>query len=592
MPPPPPIMPLGEVKPGMKGVVYTVFQGGKIESFHVEVTGILDNFLGPKKHVILCRMPDPKTWNSGGTAGMSGSPLLIDGKLVGALSYGLQVFETERFAGFTPIEDMLAINEYDRSVPSKTARIPVQWPQAGRHYDFSGLRPIATPLVVSGVSPQVFNLFAPYFQSLGFEPLQAAGGSDTEKTIDAPFLPGAAVAGVLASGDVGMAGTGTLTWREGNRVLGFGHPFFSGGAMEMPMAQAEIVTILPSLYRSFKVANTRQIIGTITQDRLSAISGEVGKITPMIPVKITLNHPASGSRVVRAQVMQHTQLTPAIMTMVLAKTLMGSPDLSNEFTTRVTGRAKIKGHPDLVFDDIYSASNTGGLMLLLMETASKLTSVYANPFEIPRIESLELTLNMSEKRSTLSLDDLVVDQTRVKPGDTVNLRYWTRSFRGDRSPHTLKVRIPEEIKSGSLRLQIADARTVNNGGPGGGLLALLMAGGQEEARLPELMSRTLSQPRVPLFSRGERPKSVTQIVTLLNREVPQNAFYARLLQRTPGVVIEDKVSENVPASLLSVMGDSRHLDDSTPLADAEIFRETIEMPGVAVGSKTITLEIE
>ncbi|HKB58099.1 MAG TPA: SpoIVB peptidase S55 domain-containing protein, partial [Lacunisphaera sp.] len=246
-----PLLPLNDLQPGMKGEVWTVFKGHDPEPFSVQVTGILRNALGPGKSMILCELTDPRVQSMGAVAGMSGSPLYIDGKLAGVLSYQIQHFETVRYAGFTPISDMLEVSALppgrdglapapipvkgDRGASRSAGTLPVQ---------FSPLTPTFS---VGGLSPDVAALLEPRFQALGLS-INGLGGNDSgsdnpQSEVPNPksLRPGDVVAVALAVGDISLAGTGTVSYVDGSHILAFGHPMLRLGATELPMASSEIV---------------------------------------------------------------------------------------------------------------------------------------------------------------------------------------------------------------------------------------------------------------------------------------------------------------------------------------------------------------
>lgn len=585
------VMPLKDVRPGMRGKIYTVFKGSNIESFNAEVVGVLDNFIGPGIDLILCKLPDAKTWNSGAVAGMSGSPMYIDGKLVGALGYGLQIFETERFCGVTPIEPMLEVLKFDQAAQTARSSLPrcttVQL-ASGKTADFSGLKRLAIPLSVAGIPPDLLTLYHPFFERFGLEPQQGAGGAGqtgVEKRIEAPFIPGAAVSGVLIRGDMNMAGTGTLTYRDGNRVLGFGHPFFGIGEIEIPMAQAEIVTILPSLLRSFKVANVRQNIGTITQDRLPAIGGIVGAAPAGIPVTITAQNAQGRSKTYTYEVSRVENITPMLLSMVMASTMLQVTDYSEEFTMQVSGEAVFEGKPPLVLSNTYSGQGYDRL-LMVFDNSFKIATILANPYEKSRLQSLHLAMITSTTRKTSALESLSVDKQIVRPGDTVEITYTIRPWRAAPQTRRAKVKIPEEVKSGSLELQICDAGVVNQSFF---FLSPMMFFSHDDLDLSAKLAKSLSP--FELFARGENPVTTRQIIDVFNQEVPRNAYYLRLLQNAPGVVVEDRVSENLPHSIVSIYQDSKINQPVTFINQTELLRTPLPEDGVALGSKSVILQV-
>ena len=258
-----PILPLSEIKAGMRGEWHTVVSGTRIDSFPMEVVGIVENFIGPQRPVIICKALDATNILTGPVAGMSGSPVFIDGKLIGAYAYGFLWPKEQSLFGVTPIEDMLEVESNYPPVFKHAGTNGLTRAEAGADPQWlatpasaaslpplatlqSAMKPLPTPLFVSGVSERTLRKFAPQLAGLGLEVMQAPSGRASHN-IDNDLKPGTPVAGVLMSGDFHFAGTGTVTWRKGNRILAFGHPFLQSGPAEMPMASAEILTVVQSV---------------------------------------------------------------------------------------------------------------------------------------------------------------------------------------------------------------------------------------------------------------------------------------------------------------------------------------------------------
>jgi hypothetical protein len=323
------VFPVSQLKPGMRGYGLTVFKGTKIERFEVEVVGVLDNALYGYPLVMIMMRGGPITERGAMViAGMSGSPIFIEGKIVGALAYGFG-FPKEPVALVTPLEAMLT-NLHPRA-ESQLAdlrsghmiRKPVRI--AGVRYagvyigheqpttpNVAWARPLMTPIMVSGVSPRTMKYLEAMLQRHGFTPLMAPSGG-TAKQVPVRFEPGAAVATPLATGDIDLSAIGTLTYRKGDYVLAFGHPFFGVGAVEMPMHAAEIVDVFSSYARSFKLGNRAQPLGAIYYDGAFAVAGRMGQRAKMIPMTARITNPARAvQREFTCEVFNHPMFTGEI----------------------------------------------------------------------------------------------------------------------------------------------------------------------------------------------------------------------------------------------------------------------------------------
>ncbi|MBM3854575.1 MAG: hypothetical protein FJ399_15730, partial [Verrucomicrobia bacterium] len=320
---------LDDLRAGQQGEVWTVFRGTTPEPFQVEVAGVVRNALGPGKSLIICELKDPRVQAMGAAAGMSGSPLYIGGRLAGALSYQIQRFETVRHAGFTPAADLEEVKR--RAAASPTTRSSGSDSLTGAaESPYRAMQPVFT---LGGLSPAVVELFAPKLAALGITTI-AVGGSTQSGTAEAAagqptdvdLHPGAAISVALATGDITVAGTGTVSRVQGRQVTAFGHPMLSLGEVALPFCAASIVTILPSQMQSVKVANTGRVIGTITQDRLSAVSGLLGAGPEMTQVTVAVQPVRGERRTLKFAVGRHQQLTPVIVAAGVTQSILGSND--------------------------------------------------------------------------------------------------------------------------------------------------------------------------------------------------------------------------------------------------------------------------
>ena len=444
------VLPLDQLQPGMKGEVWTVFKGRDPEPFAVQVTGILRNVLGPGKSMILCELTDPRVQSMGAVAGMSGSPLYIDGKIVGVLSYQIQRFETVRYAGFTPINDMLEISALP---PGRDALVPIPIPVKGgvstRAASASGeLEPLSPAFSAGGLSPQVSALLAPQFESLGlsFNALAGSEGGNADTQISnlksPPTLqPGGVVAVALAMGDITIAGTGTVSHVDGSHILAFGHPMMSLGATELPMASAEVVTILPSQLNSVKVTNTGGIIGAFSQDRLSGIYGELGRQPAMVPVEI--NFPTRQNRKsLHFSVIRHEQVLPAVAAAGLAQAVSGSNESGFTRGFRVTTTVNFPGSAPVELSQIYPGPQ--GFNQGLSDFVGNLSLWLFNPYERVFPERIKFSVEDTPDTPQGSVELFQVSRREAAPGDHLDLGVGWRGYQRPVSLESLGLDIPRD----------------------------------------------------------------------------------------------------------------------------------------------------
>ncbi len=364
------IMPESQVKAGMHGVAYTVFEGVKPEAIDVEILGILRNMAGPKSDVILARLHGSKVEYTGVVAGMSGSPVYIDGKLVGAIAYRIGEFSKEPIAGITPAASMMEINEMDKTpapdldavkTSPKTEASRTAGPGAsplindGVSEYTNLLKPIETPLVFSGFTEQTMQMFGKQFASVGVVPVMGAGAVSTDKQPE-PLEPGSAVSAVLVRGDMNIAGTCTVTYVDATHLLACGHPLLQSGNVDMPMTKATVLATLASPYNSFKIVNTTESVGSFVQDRRTGILGRFDREPQMIPVTLNLRA-ASSTKQYHYEVLNNPKITPTAMMATVFNALQGMNEYGEDTTFRLNGDILVQGYPKLSVQNMYAPSD-------------------------------------------------------------------------------------------------------------------------------------------------------------------------------------------------------------------------------------------
>src|SRR5712691_130883 len=360
-------MPLSQIQKGMRGYGVTVFEDNRLDKFDVEILGVLHN-IGPGQDLILAKINSPMIRRAGVIAGMSGSPVYIDGKVIGALAYSWQ-FAKEPVAGITPIEEMLKIAQVGKSagpaVAAATPRISASEfltaianqktndlfekmtnsLAAAPASTMSGVKPIAIPLSLSSFSTDTISRFSKYLDAMGFVAVPSGSvnnGAISTASGNASFKPGDAVGAVLLNGDFNVAATGTVTHIEGNRVYAFGHPFLDMGSVSFPMAKADLVTSMPSLASSFKMSNSGAIVGAFRQDRATGIMGVMGENADMIPIDLTVD--GSGpSQNYHVNIVRHSVLSPLILAMAADSIVANAQRAAGERTVLLDSEIKLKG---------------------------------------------------------------------------------------------------------------------------------------------------------------------------------------------------------------------------------------------------------
>jgi len=586
------VFPVDELRPGMVGVGRTVFEGDRLEDFKVHIIGVLRNVIGPRRDLILARLEGGPLANAGVIAGMSGSPVYIDGRLVGAVSYSLGQFSKEPIAGITPIAEMTA----DATLPAvrrQVARVDLPNPltpeslQASLRQAFAWarpfadnpadvqvlgdvsagistmLRPIATPLTLGGFDASVISPVAAVFRDQGFVPVMAGGAqiAQTARTSAAPRLrPGDPIGVALMSGDLELGATGTVTEVDGDRVYAFGHPFYGLGPTQFPMTRAYVHTILPSLQSSMKIASTGDVIGTVSQDRATTIAGTLGAGPAMIPVKITLNNAERGLKKTFSMAMVNDELfTPLLAYLSILNTLTSYERQNGVGTYALRGSASIKNHGAIAFEDLFTGDQPSAGAAA--SVVAPINFLLRNAFEGIEFEGLNLEIDASEQPRSATLERVWIDGTRTRPGTTIDLKVLLRTYRGEEITKSVPVQIPANAR-GSVSIMVADATRLS----------------QWEAR--ELQVQ-------PLQTRG-----VPQLIRLLNDARKNNRLYVRLVTRDGGAVVRGESLAALPQSVLAVMESDRNGGSFRPLQSALLGEWEIVSGHAVVGSRTLTLPLE
>ena len=571
-----PIMPLSDIQPGMKGEWHTVVSGTRIDSFPMEVVGIVQNFIGPQRSVIICKALDATNKFTGPVAGMSGSPVFINGKLIGAYAYGFLWPKDQALIGVTPIESMLevetnyppAASRFAGAGANGSARLEAgtdpQWlvAPAGDVPDLpkpatlqSAMKPLPTPLFVSGISERVLQKFSSRLSALGIDVMQAPAGRASHD-INNELEPGSAVAGVLMSGDFDFAGTGTVTWRHGNRILAFGHPFLESGPTEMPMASAEILTVVQSVARSFKLSNTGPIMGTIYQDRLTAIAGEIGRKPNTTHFEVQLDAPDGRTRSFQGELFQNQMYSPIISAISLLESLYYTMESEQEQTIYLDTTLEIPGHEPIKLTD--AASGEDGAFYLVIRELEMYGLLLDNPCEFPNVKSLTFHARLVDGWKSSRLDSLEMDQHELKPGDTLNAVIGLRDYRGKASSISVSVPIPANLRAAEVQLFVGDA----------------------DAAL-----RMDEPPRVP-------PQTLDQVLDRLRLTRSHQNICVKLLQTAPGLSLEGKKLPDLPPSVAAQFASPNSNTGKATLSRITLWETNFPAEGTFSGQITLPVRIK
>jgi hypothetical protein len=591
--------PVDDLKPGMVATGRTVFEGDRLDEFKAHILGVLHNVIGPRRNLILARLEGGPLANTGVIAGMSGSPVYIDGRLVGAVSYSLGQFSKEPIAGITPFDEMVEA----ATLPTprrQAARVELTTPitQEGLRAALSQafawtkpfaespndvqilggtgvssgiatmLRPIATPITLGGFDSTVIDPVAAAFRDRGFLPVMAGGSmkmarqdgtASASGTPDRALRPGDPIGVALMSGDLELGATGTVTEVVGDRVYAFGHPFYGLGPTAFPMTRAYVHVVLPSLTSSMKIASTGDVIGTVLQDRATTIAGTLGAGPSMIPITLNLNAERGTRKTFKMAMVRDQLFTPLLAYLSVLNTLTSYERENGVASYAVHGSAQIKNHAPLAFEDLFSGDQPS--VGAAASVVTPINVLLRNSFEDVEIDALTLDIQASEQARSATLERVWLDGTRVKPGSTVNIKVLLRSYRGEEIMKSLALDVPANAR-GSLSVMVSDG-----------------------VRLSQWESRELQVQ--PLQTRG-----VPQLLQVLNSARRNNRLYVRLITRDGGAIVKGESLAALPPSVLAVMEADRSGGSFRPLQSAVVGQWEIPTDLAVTGSRTLTLPIE
>jgi len=562
----PAIFPLKNIRPGQTGIGKTIFSGAKVEEFQVEVLGVLEN-LGPKQSIILARLSGGPLDKTGVMQGMSGSPVYIDGKLVGAVALAFP-FSKDSIAGIRPIEEMLAINETRRTAPAVASLAPVARltqlaPKASQWA--GGLAEIATPLSFAGFTQATLDYFSPELRKLGLEPVQgvSSGGQLPARMGNSASLqPGQMITVQLLSGDWSIGADGTVTAIDGNKVYAFGHRFLSVGNTELPFARANVVALLPNLQSSFKISTAKEWMGTITQDRSTSIYGELGREASTIPLNISLDNHSRAPFVYHTKMVNDRVLSPLLVQMVVFSVIDATERGLGMGSFTVKGEARFEdGLPPVRFDNMYAGDFNVPLQVSLGISAPLAYALGTN-FDALKVKSIDLSIDASEKRHVFQIDQVTASPREVHPGETVEI---VTTFSGENGAEMMKsvqYRVPVGLQTGPLFFTVADASSTN-------VLDYqqLLAG---------------------------QPKSPSQVLSFLNGLRPNTDAYVRVWRADPSFQSQGADLPDPPASVALIFGRAQAAQLVVPMARGSRLAEIDIHTGDAVvaGTKTIQVDVK
>ncbi|HEV8118638.1 MAG TPA: SpoIVB peptidase S55 domain-containing protein, partial [Thermoanaerobaculia bacterium] len=574
------IFPLDKIEAGMKGYGVTDMGDGRgIQKFDVEVLGLLKRF-APGQDLILARVNGIGLDKAGIIAGMSGSPIYIDGKLVGALAYGWP-FSKDPICGITPIQSMLDIRHAPPAPPvpisgsSASSASTASLVSAFTTGNFTGKLEELVKSFNAGSSAETMSALpipvsfggrlapGPLFTKIAEAanwmsvPSGSAASSPAAPTAPSALLPGSAVATLLLSGDMDLSATGTVTWVEGNSVLAFGHPFLSMGPVSMPMAQAKVLTVLPSVYRSFKFAATGPVLGSITQDRSTGILGTFGTQAPMVPITVRISSDLIPEQVYRFQAVHNSMLTPILTAVAIDNVLTTLEKRSGERTLVWKSAIRTPGRNvrwDSVFSGLTAREEAVGSMALLTNY------LMANEFHDLTILGVDVEITHSDRLKGARIVHVEAQKEKVHPGDEVPIWVDVVDFRGSTRRVVLNLKVAPDTPPGPLTVFVGDGNA---------------ATAYDLAQIPP------------------DPQSLEQVLDFLARVRPPNSLNLLSYRSAPGAIVAGQALEGLPGSVATILRDRGPGEASTPdLSHIRLQSVSVEQPTPITGSVRLRIDVE
>ena len=571
------ILPVDSVRAGMVGIGYTVFQGTRIDTFSVSIVGVLKSYR-PRGSLIMARAMNPFLEKTGIIAGMSGSPIYVNGRLIGALSYTWG-FLKEPLAGITPIEEMLDIlpgpsgrppnaDSDDKRLGSAEGAGAGEGAGDGAGRPMLGgapsegpladaMRPIGTPVVLSGFTPEALRFLDPLLRDRGM--IAVPGGAPTSSGSCDSLVPGSAVGVLLVRGDWNAAAIGTVTYRDGDRILGFGHPFTSMGWVDFPMTTAEIYTVMSSNQISNKVGAAARSCGTLIADRMAGIAGDVGAVPAMIPVRVDIRGAGGREQRFRFEVVRNRLLTPGLVSGAVVSSISGLLNdvglctVRYDFTSYWNGGVRRLSRGDAIL----STSPVSGVG---EEIAQSLQLLLGDRFRPSRLDSAAVTIDVAEGIDAIALTGIRASTMTASPGDSIEIEATFRRSSRDTEIRRFGIRIPSSAPEGDVTIRVCDGDETER---------------WERGRVPERYE----------------PRTFDDLLGIYAEERRADHLYIQLYAVATGTMRGGREIARAPASVLSVLDSGVKKGEESSVKGATLAERVLPFGRVVRGCETITITV-
>jgi hypothetical protein len=579
-----------EIRPGMKGTGRTVMVGTKLEEFGAEVLGVMRG-VSPGRDMVLCRLTGCNLEHAGIIQGMSGSPIYIDGKMLGAVAFAWE-FAKDPIAGVTPFSQMVQyVRASDRRIAAESrdgeqhaargastfgpssytvdgvmtdevgARMPLQVSGGA----LAGMRPIVTPLAASGFSPRALALLDERLRPLGMAPM--AGGAAPERVVreegGKPLVPGAPLSIAMVTGDFDLSGIGTVTHVEGNRVYGFGHPMFSLGTCEFPMMTGYIHTVYPRASVSMKMGSPLKIVGVLDTDVSTGVAGRIGPIPDMLPLTVHVKTSRySEPNTYHVKMAREPNLLPTLVMSVLTNAIDTEGNLPDELTARIRANIKLKDHDPITFRDTLSGPRFTGPMgpaAMFGPIASIVNMLVRNPMAPVRIETIDCDIEVAQGRTVAAIESIRLVSDRLEPGDTLKVSATVKPFKQPRRNIELSLPLPSDLNEGSYEVVCCDMAN-------------------------SLRRRVRNDPAIM------EPRDLEGILQAIHFQIEpeRTEIYLHVPLPDRGLAIHGQPLPNLPGSARALFSSSRQTQESSVKSD---LIRSVDTPYVVEGMQTLRFTV-
>lgn len=566
-----PLFPLKDVKPGLKGKGKTVFQGRQVEEFSVEVLGILKNPI-PGKNLIIARLDGDIIKKTNVIQGMSGSPVYIDNKFLGTVSYAFP-WSTEPIAGITPAEDLVSIPKTQPPPSPSRSYFPFK-----KSLNLSEIEKLASLLNVSSSLKDIFKetpvlsnfiysspIVKSIFSWIGFS--SAFIPIDQGEKPKGRFFEGDPIAVQLIRGDWDLSAVGTVSYVDGDSFYAFGHPLFNLGPVDFPVAKAEIITVVPNMEASFKLATIGESVGRVVQDRYSGIYGRIGESPALIPIKIEIEKGKSGKKELKFDVVSHRFLSPILVLLSIYNSLLseflgnelGETNFHGDVSISLDGEVIISEGRNVKIEDYFSGESA------LFDTSLLPTAVVYyllnNEFENVKIQDIKLKISLLENVDSVSIDRVWVEGNEVEANKSVNIKVFLKTWRGKERVEEVSLPVPKLRPGQQIEVVIADAESMYN-------------------------------LEIKEYKGGVMPGTMDQLIRALNNLRKNNRIYFKIRIPAEASFLKGEEISSVPVFFKSIIGSSRVSSSPVPVTSSTLKEYQYPIDKVVKGFKVIKLRVK